>query len=338
MTGTKKGIELLLNTSAILKCVIALMQDDSPVIAKDASLLLINISAEEEGANTLLLISETSTIDADHNISSNLVNTCLRYIMDKNSVIADPCSMILSNLTRSRNHVERFIKLMEKSSYTWDSIVTAFTTVTYNCKGADLDYVATVLSNLSQSLSVRRYIMDKDRCVIQRLLPFTEHKNDVRRYGIVATLRNCCFDIDNHDWLLGSEVDILPHILLPLAGPEELPEEDNDKLPLDLQYLPETKERETNPDIRTMLLETLNQLCATKSGRILLREKNAYAILREYHKWEKNKSILLACENVVDILIRTEEEIGLDNLKDVDVPSKYEEEFHKMNEEFISEK
>ena len=35
-----------------------------------------------------------------------------------------------------------------------------------------------------------------------------------------------------------------------------------------------------------------------------MREKNVYVILREYHKWEKDKNILLACENLVDILIR----------------------------------
>lgn len=55
---------------------------------------------------------------------------------------------------------------------------------------------------------------------------------------------------------------------------------------------------------RLMLLEALNQLCATKVAREILRKKNAYIILRELHKWEKDKSCLLACENVVDILIK----------------------------------
>lgn len=55
---------------------------------------------------------------------------------------------------------------------------------------------------------------------------------------------------------------------------------------------------------RIMLLEALEQLCATKRGREILREKNTYIILRELHKSEKCKEVLLACENVVDILIR----------------------------------
>ena len=55
--------------------------------------------------------------------------------------------------------------------------------------------------------------------------------------------------------LLGDEVNILPHLLLPLAGPEEYANEDMDKMPLDLQYLDESKIRESDADIRKLLIE-----------------------------------------------------------------------------------
>lgn len=48
--------------------------------------------------------------------------------------------------------------------------------------------------------------------------------------------------------------------MLPLAGPEEFDEEENDKLPIDLQYLGDEKEREPDEDIRKMLLEALHQV------------------------------------------------------------------------------
>lgn len=92
--------------------------------------------------------------------------------------------------------------------------------------------------------------MDPGHCIIQRLLPFTEHPDTIRRGGIVGTLKNCTFDTRRHEWLLSPEVDLLPYLLLPLAGPEEFDDEDNDKLPCSLQYLPETKTREPDPDIR----------------------------------------------------------------------------------------
>lgn len=96
-----------------------------------------------------------------------------------------------------------------------------------------------------------RYLTDRDKRLIQRLLPFTEYADsELRRGGIVGTLRNCCFDLENHDWFLSPDIDLLPNLLLPLAGPEELDDEETNKLPIDLQYLPETKQRESDPDIR----------------------------------------------------------------------------------------
>ena len=62
---------------------------------------------------------------------------------------------------------------------------------------------------------------------------------------------------DSHRWLLSDEVDILPSLLLPLAGGEQFEEEEMEKLPEDLQYLPDDKKREGDPDIRKMLIEAI---------------------------------------------------------------------------------
>ncbi len=42
-----------------------------------------------------------------------------------------------------------------------------------------------------------------------------------------------------------------------------------------------------------------------------MRGKNTYFILRELHSNETDKLVRLACENVIDILIKKEEEINL---------------------------
>ena len=65
-----------------------------------------------------------------------------------------------------------------------------------------------------------------------------------------GTLRNCCFETEFHSWLLSEDVDILPKLLLPLADGTEYDEEQNEKLPPELQFLPENKVREEDPDIR----------------------------------------------------------------------------------------
>ena len=38
-----------------------------------------------------------------------------------------------------------------------------------------------------------------------------------------------CFSPGHHEWLLGPEVDILPFLLLPLAGPEDFSEEEMER-------------------------------------------------------------------------------------------------------------
>lgn len=90
-----------------------------------------------------------------------------------------------------------------------------------------------------------------------------------------------------------------------------------------------------------MLLDSLNQLCATRKAREFLRSKGTYEILRELHKWEASdagdKLCLLACENVVDILIRTEDEIGEDDLKTMDVPNDLVDKFNKMDANLIEQ-
>ncbi|XP_043281992.1 protein HGH1 homolog isoform X2 [Venturia canescens] len=337
ITGTAKGRDLLQGHSKVLQQLVILIQDKTTAVAKDAALALVNISGDEDGAKELLHVSEASKAASKKDQTEHLVHVCVRFIMDKNSVLADPCCMILSNMTRPSSLVNRMVTLFENSGFSWDSIVAAFTATQYNNVGANLHYLGPVFSNLSQSPDVRRFLMDIELRPIQRLLPFTEYPDSiVRRGGIVGTLKNCCFDTDNHSWLLSPEIDILPYLLLPLAGPEEFDEEDSNKLPLDLQYLPETKKRESDPDIKIMLLEAIGLLCTTKQGRQFIRDKNAYIILREFHKAEKDRAVLLACENVVDILIRTEDEIGLDNIKDVDVPTKYVEKFKKMDEDFVN--
>lgn len=77
-------------------------------------------------------------------------------------------------------------------------------------------------------------------------------------------------------------------------------------------------------------------LCRTRQPRIFVRDNGTYLILREYHKWEKDARLILATENVVDVLIRTEDEIGVNDLASVDVPSDMAEKFNKMDNDYVS--
>ena len=57
------------------------------------------------------------------------------------------------------------------------------------------------------------------------------------------------------------------------------------------------------------------QLCCTRFGRDFLREKQAYLILRELHKWEEDMEVKETCETLVHILIA--DEAGIDNWNEI---------------------
>ncbi|TDH13640.1 hypothetical protein EPR50_G00035120 [Perca flavescens] len=310
MSGHRDGCRFLRSKSDLLVALFALTSDPSIAIVKDCYHIFINLSADETLHQVLL---------ADVKVLPVL----LKRVLDPEYLFSDQICTILSNLTRHVKTCKTVFQVLQEE-VGLAQLVEIFCTEGYN-KKANFNYLSPLLSNLTQLPEARNYIMDKDRCVIQRLLPFTQYQaSAVRRGGVIGTLRNCCFDHAHHEWLLSDAVDILPFLLLPLAGPEELTEEENEGLPVDLQYLPEDKKREEDPDIRKMLLETLLLLTATGAGRNTLKEKNVYYIMREFHRWEKDVHVTAACEKLVEVLIGDEPEQGMENLLEVEIPEDVE--------------
>ncbi|GBP39218.1 Protein HGH1 homolog [Eumeta japonica] len=196
-----------------------------------------------------------------------------------------------------------------------------------------------MLSNLSRSKTIQKWLIEEHPHVpLIKLLPFCNYQeSSVRRGGVVGTLRNLSFSTEFHEFLLRPDMDLLTYILNPLMGNEDYPDEEMDLLPIALQYLPQEKVRESDVDIRKMLLEILNRFCTKRNGRETLRNCGVYYVLREYHKWEKDSRVLLACENVVDILIRKEDEIGVEDLSAVEVTEDMKEKFERMDEQFVND-
>uniref|UniRef100_UPI0037E70452 protein HGH1 homolog n=1 Tax=Semicossyphus pulcher TaxID=241346 RepID=UPI0037E70452 len=320
LSADRDGCRFFRSKPELLAAVFALTSDPSIAIVKDCYHIFINFSADETLHQVLL-----------ENVT--LLPVLLKNLLDPEFPFSDQICTILSNLSRHAKTCKTVFKVLQ-DDVGLAQLVEIFCTEGYNEK-AKFHYLGPLLSNLTQLPEARSYIMDKDRCVVQRLLPFTQFQASVvRRGGVIGTLRNCCFDHAHHEWLLSDAVDILPFLLLPLAGPEELTEEENEGLPVDLQYLPEDKKREEDPDIRKMLLETLILLTATKAGRKTLKEKSVYPIVREFHRWEKDVYVGAACEKLVQLLIGDEPEEGMENLLEVKIPEDVEE---KLKEADIRE-
>lgn len=318
LTGNRDGCRYLQSKPDFLQALVTLTSDVSIAIVKDCYHALINLSADETLHQPL--VKET-----------NILPTLLKHLLDPEYVFADRICTILSNLTRHERTCRDVFKTLQEQNIGLAKLVEIFCQEGFNQK-ASLHYLGPLLSNLTQLPEARHFILDKERCVIQRLLPYTQYEQSTtRRGGVVGTLRNCCFDYAHHEWLLGDSVDILPYLLLPLAGPEELSEEENEGLPVDLQYLPEDKKRETDPDIRKMLLETLLLLTATKGCRQIMKNKNVYPIMREFHNWEKDPHVISACEKLVQVLISDEPEEGMENLLEVEIPQDVKEKLKELD-------
>lgn len=311
LSGNRDGCRLLRSKPDLIAAVFALTSDPSIAIAKDCYHIIVNLSADE----TLhkVLISDVKVLPV-----------LFKKLQDPEYFFSDRVCTILSNLSRLEKTCKTVLKVLQEE-LGLSKLVEIFCTEGYN-KKCNLHYLGLLLSNLTQLPEARNYLMDKERCVIQRLLPYTQYEASmIRRGGVIGTLRNCCFDHIHHEWLLSDDVDVLPFLLLPLAGPEELTEEENDGLPVDLQYLPEDKKRDEDPDIRKMLLETLLLLTATKRGREILKQKNVYPLMRELHRWEKDVHVAAACEKLIQMLIGDEPESGMDNLMEVEIPEDVQE-------------
>lgn len=68
-----------------------------------------------------------------------------------------------------------------------------------------------------------------------------------------------------------------------------------------------------------------------------VKGKNAYVILRELHKWEKDPKAKLACQNLCELLISDEPEEGMEDLHKVEVPAHLVEKFNKLDMDLLKD-
>ncbi|KAJ3507598.1 hypothetical protein NLJ89_g6209 [Agrocybe chaxingu] len=176
---------------------------------------------------------------------------------------------------------------------------------------ATLHFLANVFANMTVSPIGRNYFLspqpvnpakpDSLEYPLAKVVAFTEHTDKVRRGGVASTIKNCSFHAAGHKAILSPEstqaavppsketapgIDALPYLLLPLAGPEEYDLDDQEKLLEPLQFLPSTKKREPDANIRLTHVETLLLLCHTRWGRDYQRQHGVYEIIRVAHEHE----------------------------------------------------
>ncbi|KAF7713548.1 Uncharacterized protein PECH_000568 [Penicillium ucsense] len=287
-----------------------LLSKDYTPIAKNALTMLINLSSDKEVLECLAGDDE-------------FIGTVLRKLMDVKEPNADEFAMLLANLVKSE-HLNKLHTMKRKapanvssSENVIDQLMDCFVKGAEGDlnKKANFDYLSYVFADLSQTETGIAYFttrQDYDGVVpITKLTVFTEHKSDIRRKGVASTIKNVAFDISSHPMLFSEDgANLLPYLLLPIAGPEEFSDEEMLSMLPDLQLLSPDKKREPDNTILTTHLETLALLSTTREGRDKMRDVQVYPFLRECHLHVDDEEVQEACDRVVQVIMRDEEGEG----------------------------
>lgn len=287
--------------------------------------LLVNMTRTERGAVELCGYSMPETPVP---ISSVQESETIELKVD----LQMPSKPIMSLLTANflfKGHIEEFIKdnieecqddteEIINSQIIDDNILISNDLEAENMSASTHDpfqHFSAVLMNATQVEQGRRFVMKihyenieaKGLSILQRLLPELRSKNLLRRRGIAGIIKNCCFDKDSVWWLM-NEVDIVPKILYPLAGPEELDIDEKQGMDPDLWLEGPDKVREKDQLTRMLLVESILLLCTGgRKPRTQIRLHKAYIILKMLDLVEESEEISEKINECVQYLRRDEE-------------------------------
>jgi hypothetical protein len=245
--------------------------------------------------------------------------------------------MLIANLSKHPSF-QKVLKLqlpsreslqLSKSNNAIDQLLSVFLlgeSGNYNST-CTFDHLAYAFAELAKFAEARKHFTtpkdeDEGQAPLSKVAVFTEHKSSVRRRGVAHTIKNVCFEVDEHQNLLNpslNENNILPYILLPLMGSETFPDDEMDEMPEELQLLPPDKEREQDLDILKTHLDSLLLLSTEKASRDILRKKQVYPIVRECHAAVDDDGVQEACDRCVQVLMRDEE------IEDAEIANKVQE-------------
>ncbi|KAI5452890.1 Protein hgh1 [Naganishia albida] len=190
----------------------------------------------------------------------------------------------------------------------------------------------------------------EDEPLLTKIVVYTEHKDTIRRGGALGCIKNAAMDRASHPFLLATEhdrvtlpsnpsrkvkgVDVLPWVLSPLMGPEEIDMDESENLPESLQFLGPDKVRERDPVLRLMCVEILMLLAASFTGREALRNRGTYTVIKLAHEAETDANISEHMIRLVGLLKRDE---GAESSRDVLEVRQFGEEELTVDEEGATE-
>ncbi|OAV89605.1 hypothetical protein PTTG_05842 [Puccinia triticina 1-1 BBBD Race 1] len=302
------------------------LSEDQHMTAHDAFSALINLS------DTTQVVEQLKDPD--------FLSVIFFTIIDHDSILADLACMLLSNLTKVESLVDLCLnstipphashptinqdqplsaRLKTSPTPLMDLLIEVFTRGDQKQINphANFDFLASVWANLSASARGRDYLVGvgpsptaTHEAPLFQLCPFTQHPSLIRRGGVISAIKNCCFATEVHEQLLSpTGFNLLPAILLPLMGPEAIDEpEEQEDFPVECQLLGPDKRRESDANLRLILVESLILLATYPIQREIMRMKKVYRIVQILHLDETSEIVQESIERLVNLLMRDESE------------------------------
>jgi len=282
--------KILIPTLKILLC-------DVDYIAKESYVCLLQFSTNSKFSHRML--------------EAKIIPHLMEVICDKDSVFIEIALLILGNLTRTQEGSEAL--LQQDTEFEG---VFVYKLIQRFCQGEKTEdpkmdkykWIASILTNLSQ-LERGRMLLTKDDAKLLLLVASANISNhNIRKRGIAATIKNCCFERNTHMMLL--EKGILNFITVPLvAYPQDFSPEEIEPMPIAAAtVLLKDHKMETDRETFLSLIESLVLLCSSPETREFLRNSSVYPIIREFDKTikEDDEGVKDEILKIVNFLIRDE--------------------------------
>ena len=251
-------------------------------------------------ALTLLVLLSTHDELAAAMLAHSAINICMEQVRTSNSSDTAGSSLplllqLLTNLTRS----DRGAALLMQENTTVETLhirrlLALFLQLPHPAIRVDkYAHIASLLLNVSQLPSGRRWLMEQHSGCLAALPPHILANSAVRQRDILSLFRNLFLEQSNHTRLLQPHYRILENVLQLIAGEGEVREEEREGFfPTVLAAMTTEPGRQPHSDaaIRRLVLEIVTLCARYKPSRLYLKQRRVYTVLRELHmKWEKRE-------------------------------------------------
>ncbi|RZF46123.1 hypothetical protein LSTR_LSTR012983 [Laodelphax striatellus] len=333
LSGNDSMIDDLVGVHHIINPELVKLMASDNELGMMAGSVLVNLSSHPNGAQSLVGLHCSSHMSCRPDVlRSALIGRCVENICNANSKLADICSMILSNISRDLPCVQMLSEELDGNIL--QRLMDILFSPDFNKSGCDLQHLPNVFANIAQSPVIRSYIIERAEQFKNNFLnsmhsvELLGNENKYRKRGLLALYRNLSLNKADHTLILdGAVIRLFTSALFTLVN----------SLKYDHDSHTEVGKKSMDPELCVLLLDTLLVFCATKRGRNIMRECDVYVALKEVHATTNDKAIEIATEKIVDILIRTEEEIGIDDYLDLEIPNHLVEKFEKCDVEDAKE-